>query len=135
MPTLPQGGALPPQVEVSSQPGRTWYIDKSTSRIRGECDGWLAVRQAVEIILNVQRFRWQIYTPYSGMDWRNLIGNDPGYVAAELQRRVRDALMMDDRVLGIRDYSYTISGDELRAEFTVLTVYGDIAQTMEVSLA
>ena len=117
MPTLPQGGALPPQVEVSSQPGRTWYIDKSTNRIRGECDGW------------------QIYTPYSGMDWRNLIGNDPGYVAAELQRRVRDALMMDDRVLGIRDYSYTISGDELHAEFTVLTVYGDIAQTMEVSLA
>ena len=135
MPTLPQGGSLPPQVEVSSQPGRTWYIDKSTNRIRGECDGWLAVRQAVEIILNVQRFRWQIYTPYSGMDWRNLIGNGPGYVAAELQRRVCDALIMDDRVLGIRDYSYTISGDELHAEFTVLTVYGDIAQTMEVSLA
>ena len=48
MPTLPQGGSLPPQVEVSSQPGRTWYIDKSTNRIRGECDNWLAVRQAVE---------------------------------------------------------------------------------------
>lgn len=135
MPTLPQGGTLPPQVEITSQPGRTWYIDKSTNRIRGECDNWLAVRQAVEIILNVQRFRWQIYTPYSGMDWRNLIGNDPGYVAAELQRRVREALLMDDRVLDIRDYQYTIEDDMLTASFTVVTVYGDIPQTVEVTLS
>lgn len=135
MPTLPQGGTLPPQVEITSQPGRTWYIDKSTNRIRGECDNWLAVRQAVEIILNVQRFRWQIYTPYSGMDWRNLIGNDPGYVAAELQRRVREALLMDDRVLDIRDYQYTIEDDMLTASFTVVTVYGDIPQTAEVTLS
>ena len=135
MPTLPQGGTLPPQVEITSQPGRTWYIDKSTNRIRGECDNWLAVRQAVEIILNVQRFRWQIYTPYSGMDWRNLIGNEPGYVAAELQRRVREALLMDDRVLDIRDYQYTIEDDMLTASFTVVTVYGDIPQTVEVTLS
>ena len=135
MPTLPQGGTLPPQVEITSQPGRTWYIDKSTNRIRGECDNWLAVRQAVEIILNVQRFRWQIYTPYSGMDWRNLIGNGPGYVAAELQRRVREALLMDDRVLDIRDYQYTIEDDMLTASFTVVTVYGDIPQTAEVTLS
>ena len=135
MPTLPQGGTLPPQVEITSQPGRTWYIDKSTNRIRGECDNWLAVRQAVEIILNVQRFRWQIYTPYSGMDWRNLIGNDPGYVAAELQRRVREALLTDDRVLEIRDYQYTIEDDMLTASFTVVTVYGDIPQTVEVTLS
>ena len=135
MPTLPQGGTLPPQVEITSQPGRTWYIDKSTNRIRGDCDNWLAVRQAVEIILNVQRFRWQIYTPYSGMDWRNLIGNDPGYVAAELQRRVREALLMDDRVLDIRDYQYTIEDDMLTASFTVVTVYGDIPQTAEVTLS
>ena len=134
MPSHPQGGTLPPQVEITSQPGRTWYIDKSTNRIRGECDNWLAVRQAVEIILNVQRFRWQIYTPYSGMDWRNLIGNDPGYVAAELQRRVREALLMDDRVLDIRDYQYTIEDDMLTASFTVVTVYGDIPQTVEVTL-
>lgn len=134
MPTLPQGGTLPPTVEVTSQPSRTWYINKETNRIQGECDNWQAVRQAVEVILNVQRFKWQIYTPYSGMDWRNLIGEDAGYVASELQRRIRDALMMDGRVLGVSDYSYTIDGDALHVSLTVNTVYGDVAQTMEVSL-
>ena len=132
MPPLPQGGTLPPTVEFTSQPGLTWYIDKKTNRIRGTCDNYEAVKQAVEIILNVQRFRWQIYTPYTGMDWRNLIGNDPGYVAAEVQRRIREALLMDDRVRDIRDYAYTISDDTLTASLTVVTIYGDIPQTVEV---
>ena len=132
MPTLPQGGTLPPTVEFTSQPGLTWYIDKKTNRIRGTCDNYEAVKQAVEYILNIQRFRWQIYTPYTGMDWRNLIGNDPGYVAAEVQRRIREALLMDDRVRDIRDYAYTIRDDTLTASLTVVTIYGDIPQTVEV---
>lgn len=134
MPTLPQGGTLPPSVQLTTQPGRTWYINKDVQRIQGECDGYAAVKQAVEYILNIQRFRWQIYTPYTGMDWRNLIGNDPGYVAAELQRRIREALLMDDRVRDIRDYTYTIVDDTLTASLTVVTVFGDIPQTVEVTL-
>ena len=97
-------------------------------------DGQAAVRQAVEIILNVERFRWQIYRPYSGMEWDGLIGQDPGYVGAELQRRVIDALTVDDRVTGISDYDYTVDGSSLSAVFTVNTVYGSIAESLEVPL-
>lgn len=102
MPTLPTSAIdLSAGVSFVSQPSRTWYINKETNRIQGECDGWQSVRQAVEVILNVERFRWQIYSPYSGMQWDGLIGQDPGYVASELQRRITEALKMDDRVRGI----------------------------------
>ena len=135
MPTLPQGGTLPPIVSVASLPTLTWYINKDTNRIQGTVDGYNAVVQAIQIILNVERFRWQIYSPYSGMQWRGLIGEDPGYVGAELQRRIRDALMMDDRVTGIRDFQYTVVDDTLTASLTVLTVYGDVQTTTEVNIA
>ena len=105
-----------------------------TNRIQGECDGWQSVRQAVEIILNVERFRWQIYSPYSGMQWDGLIGQDPGYVASELQRRITDALLMDDRVRGISDFAYTVEGNTLRASLTVNTVYGDTQTSVEVNI-
>ena len=134
MPTLPLGGTLPPSVKITTQPGKTWYINKEKNRIEGECDGWQSVRQAVEIILNVERFRWQIYKPYSGMQWDGLIGQDTGYVATELQRRVTEALLMDDRVRGISDYTYTIDGNALKASFTVNTVYGDEQTSVEVNL-
>ena len=101
MPTLPTSAIdLSAGVSFVSQPSRTWYINKETNRIQGECDGWYSVRQAVEVILNVERFRWQIYSPYSGMQWDGLIGQDPGYVASELQRRITEALKMDDQVRG-----------------------------------
>jgi hypothetical protein len=135
MPTLPQGGSLPPIVSVESMPSLTWYINKDTNRIQGTVDNYDAVVQAVQVILNVERFRWQIYSPYSGMQWRGLIGEDPGYVAAELQRRIRDALMMDDRVTGIKDFKYSIADDVLTASLTVTTVYGDVQTTTEVNIA
>lgn len=135
MPTLPQGGSLPPIVSVESMPSLTWYINKDTNRIQGTVDNYDAVVQAVQVILNVERFRWQIYSPYSGMQWRGLIGEDPGYVAAELQRRIRDALMMDDRITGIKDFKHSIADDVLTASLTVTTVYGDVQTTTEVNIA
>lgn len=133
MAVLPTGNL--PEVTFQQQPGRTWYIDKTSNRIRGECDDWLAVRQAVEIILNVERFRWQIYRPYSGMQWDGLIGQDPGYVASELQRRITEALTMDDRVRGVSNFTYTVTGDQLSASLTVNTVFGEYDTSVEVTIA
>ena len=133
MAVLPTGNL--PEVTFQQQPGRTWYIDKASNRIRGECNDWLAVRQAVEIILNVERFRWQIYRPYSGMQWEGLIGQDPGYVASELQRRITEALTMDDRVRGISDFAYSVNGNTLSASFTVNTVYGSEQTSVEVNIS
>ena len=121
-------------VNFQSQPSLSWNINKETNRIEGTTDGQAAVRQAVEIILHVERFRWQIYRPYSGMEWDGLIGQDPGYVGAELQRRIADAVTVDDRVTGISGYDYTASGGKLRATFTVNTVYGSFQAEQEATL-
>ena len=75
-----------------------------------------------------------MWSASSGMEWSGLIGQDPGYVASELQRRLRDALRMDDRVRGISDFSYRVKEDSLTASLTVNTVYGDTQTTVEVTL-
>lgn len=135
MPTLPQNSVtLQPDIEFTQQPTLTWYVDPSTRRIRGTADGLQAITQTVEIILNVERFYWQIYGPDFGMQWRGLIGQDPGYVAAEMQRRILDAFSIDARILGIDNFSYSVSGNVLAASMTVRTVYGDTAQTVEVDI-
>ena len=132
MATLPEGNLQ--DVRVRQEPDLTWSIDKETNRIAGEVTGLAAVRQAVEIILNVERFRWQIYRAYSGMQWVGLVGQDPGYVASELQRRMGEALRMDDRVRGISDFTYSVEGDTLTASVTVDTVYGETQASVEVNI-
>ena len=138
MAVLPTAGSIDISngVTFEQQPSRTWYIDTDTNRIRGEVTGYEAVKQAATIILNVERFRWQSYSPNSGMQWDGLIGQDPGYVASEMQRRMLDALRMDDRVRGISNFSYTLSndGDTMTASVTVNTVYGEVQTTVEVNL-
>lgn len=135
MATLPQGSALQTTITPQRQPSRTWYINKTTNRIEGEVENWQAAHQAVQIILNTERFRWQIYKPYSGVEWDGLIGQDPGYVGANLLRRVREALLVDDRVRDVTDFAFTVQGDRLSATMTVQTVYGNTQTTVEVNLA
>lgn len=136
MATLPTGGPdLTGGVVYQQQPGLTWKIDQNNRRISGTTDDLEAVRQAVEVILHIERFRWQIYSPYTGVQFDGLIGENPGYVAAELKRRITEALRMDDRVRSISDFAYTVSGDMLTAEMTVNTVYGSLRADTEVTLS
>ena len=121
-------------VEFVSQPSLTWKLNRETGRIEGTCDGYDAVKQAVEIILSTERYRWQIYQPTSGMQWEGLVGQDAGYVAAELQRRLQDALLADDRITGLTNYEYSISGQSMAVTFTVTTIYGNVDAGTEVAI-
>lgn len=134
MATLPETEQSIYELSPISEPSLTWNIDKASNQIAGEVDGVSAVKQAVDIIMNVERYRWQIYQPYSGMEYDGLIGNDPGYVAAEFQRRVRDAFSVDDRITGVSDYESSQKGNIMEISFTVNTVYGNIPVTTEVTL-
>lgn len=136
MTILPVGGAIAPgmTIQQQSQPTKTWYIDPVTNQCRGNVDGLKAIAQTVEAILNTERFHWQIYPPDIGMEYGGLLGQDPGYVASELQRRIEDALSIDTRVLGIEDFSYTMQDGSMTATVAVNTVYGQTTAGMEVVL-
>lgn len=122
-------------VVFQDQPSLTWIADPVTHRLRGRGDGWDAVRQAVEIIVHVERYKWQIYTPNFGTDYDGLLGNESGFVASELQRRLEDAFLPDSRLLGMKDFTWNAQGSSLTASFTVLTVFGDVPAGMEVQLS
>ena len=133
MAVLPAGSVtVSGNVEIQEYPSFTWIADRRAGRITSTGDGLEAVKQAVEIILNADRFQWQIYSPYFGMQWENLIGRDPGYVASELQRRMKDAFSTDGRISGIEDFTYSTDGDSLTASFTIRTIYGDIQQEVRI---
>mgnify|MGYP005785177009 CR=1 FL=1 len=119
-------------VTFTEQPSYTWYVNPVTGRISGMADGFTAVKQAVEILFSVDRFLWQIYSPNFGMEWEGLVGQNPGYVALEIQRRAKDAIRTDSRMKDITGFFYQVNGDSLIMEFTVQTVYGPVSQRITV---
>lgn len=121
-------------VVYQDYPTKTFYIDPESHHISGYTDGLQAMTQAVEIIVNIERFFWQIYSPNFGMQWRGLIGNNPDFVGAEMKKRLDNAFSVDTRIYGTSNYNYSVNGDVLTATFTVNTVYGDVSQSVEVNL-
>lgn len=133
MATLPEVIGFDTDITIASQPSKTWIIDRSTMQVAGMDNTLEAVRQAVEIALNVERYRWTIYSTNFGNELDGLVGEDEAYIIAEVPRLVEDALSVDSRVLSVDDYTFTRVGkDSMSVTFTVHTVYGDLSEVLEI---
>lgn len=133
MATLPEVIGFNTDIVIASQPSKTWIIDRSTMQVACMDDGLEAVRQAVEIALDVERFRWTIYSANFGSELDELVGQDEALITAEIPRLVEGALSQDDRVVQVEDYVFTRTGpDSMHVSFTVRTVYGDLIEEMQI---
>lgn len=86
-------------------PSLTYRVDLENNRIYGMVDGRDAIVQAVAHILNTERFAYEIYSANYGVEMENLIGQDPSYVTSVLEQRISEALMADDRISGIDNFT------------------------------
>lgn len=128
--TLPDIIGFDTDIQLTSRPSRTWIIDRNTMQVGFMDEGLEAVRQAVEIALNVERFQWQIYNTNFGNELEELAGDDADYIQSELPRMVNDALSVDDRVIDTADYVFSVNGDSMTVSFTVNTVYGQLTEEL-----
>ena len=128
--TLPDIIGFDTAIQLTSRPSRTWIIDRNTMQVGFMDEGLEAVRQSVEIALNVERFQWQIYNTNFGNELEELVGDDADYIQSELPRMVNDALSVDDRVIDTADYVFSVNGDSMTVSFTVNTVYGQLTEEL-----
>lgn len=131
---IPQGGSIGSSqlAAGSAQTSRTYRLDLVNKRIVGTADGLEAVRQAVLKILQTERFAHEIYTANYAAELADLPGQGATVVRTEIGRRIRTALLRDDRISDVVDMDVTVAGDTATASFTVVTVYGAFGQTAEV---
>lgn len=138
MALLPEGINIGADTEVTFEdyPTNTYYVNPRTKQIQGMTDGLQAMVQAVEIILSVERFKYQIYSPNFGVEFEGLIGEPFGFVISELKRRIRDAFVPDNRIVEARDFKFTAEPLEgiLTMEFVVITVFGNFPYEVDVEI-
>ena len=123
------GGSEAIFAAVQEIPSKTFPIGSP-----GYIDNLEAVKQAVEIILDVNRYESPILPWSFGNEMRNLIGEPMDFAAIESERYVKEALKQDDRITDVIDFEFTESGGALLASYRVVTIYGDYTRETEVSL-
>lgn len=94
----------------------------------------MAMQQLVDVMLNTERYKWQIYTDNFGVELEDLPGEDRAFIEAELPRRIEEAMSIDDRIESVQNFKFTQTEiGSLVCTFDVNTVFGMV--TGETTIA
>jgi hypothetical protein len=107
-------------------------ISEDNTYIRGKVNELDAVKQSIYLILNTERYAYNIYSWNYGVELADLIGQPLAYITVVLPNRIKDALIQDNRIKGVRDFIYKPYKNKLHVTFTVVTTLGDIDSELEV---
>lgn len=121
--------------ESEVQPSLTFGVDFVNKKISGKVDEFDSVLQAVEKILSTAKYANVIYDWYYGNEIQSLVGKDFSFVETELPRIIEEAVMQDDRVKSVSDFSIKrIDSETLEAVFLISTIFGDTEFRKEVTI-
>lgn len=121
-------------LKIESQPSKDYKLNIEQNTIVGTCDGIESMKQVIYKILNTERFQYIIYSWNYGIELVDLFGEPITFVLPELERRITEALMQDDRITNVDDFDFeTIKKRTVNVTFTVHTVFGDIKEEKVVN--
>ena len=127
-------GCLNKDFEIEVRPGLTYQMEMNGHRIRGYTDGLEAVRQAIYKIIMTERYQYIMYSWNYGIEIQDLFGEPVTYVCPELKRRISEALLWDERVRSVDNFTFDFpEKGVVHVEFLVHTTFGDVKMEREVN--
>lgn len=116
--------------EIKIQPSKTFQIKEN--RIIGICDKLDALKQSIDLILSIERYKYPIYSWNYGIELNDLYGEHISYVIPELERRIKESLLQDDRIKDVDNFNFKITKNTVYTTFLVHSIYGDISVEKEI---
>lgn len=115
-------------------PTRTYAIDWNKARLVGYVDKNEAMKQAIYKLLNTERFEYLIYNGNYGITLKDLFGRDKYIACAVLERRISDALTVDDRITDVYDFDFSVSRNSVLVKFSVSTIFGNVPEEVNINV-
>jgi hypothetical protein len=122
-------------MEIENQPSLTYRLDFDRKRIGGKVDNEEAIMQLVMKILYTERYAYVIYSSQYGVELDRLIGQEYDFIISDLERTITEALLADDRILSITDFTTEQTAiDRMAVSFRVNSVVGATNISTEVQI-
>lgn len=121
-------------LEITQQPSLTYRMNIEEETIVGMVDQLEAMKQVVYKILNTERYQYLIYSWNYGVELAELFGEPVSWCIPEIERRIREALVQDDRIEDVTDFEFETEKRKVHTTFTVHTILGDIEAEKEVMI-
>lgn len=118
---------LSAELEMETQPSKDYKLNMEQNTINGFCDELEAMKQVIYKILNTERYQYIMYSWNYGIETIDLYGEPITFVCPELQRRIEEALLQDDRITSVDSFEFDTSRSKtLSVTFNVHTIFGDV---------
>lgn len=127
-------GFLSIDLEQTPDPSKTYKMNIEAETIRGSCDELEAMKQAIYKILNTERYRYIIYSWNYGVELEELFGEPISYCIPEIERRITEALLQDDRINDVFGFEFATKGKVVSTKFTVSTIFGEANIEKDVAI-
>lgn len=126
---------LQEDLEFEEMPGLGFRMNLRNETIIGLVDEVESIKQAIFMTLNTERYDYLIYSWDYGVEFKDLFGEPVTFACPEIERRISEALMMDERIVDVNsfDFDYSKKGI-IHVTFTVDTLYGDIQEETVVNI-
>ena len=103
-------------------------------RINGSVEDLDAVKQAVYFILNTERYHYLIYSWDYGVELQDLMGQPMSYVIPEVERRITEALIQDERIESVTDFEFEKEKETLKVSFKIASIFGSFESGVEINV-
>lgn len=100
-------------------PSGSWLMSNDLTRCTEQVSGVDDLRQCIYFMLSTEQNQFFIYNWDYGIELRDLFGEPHSYVIGELQLRIKDCLLQDDRITDVTDFEFTENQNKLHVSFTV----------------
>ena len=115
-------------------PTKTYALDFENRCVKGYADGLAAMEQAVRLIMHTERFLYEIYSWNYGIELAELFGQSLVLAEVNLKRNISDALLWDNRITAVTNFTVQKAKKKLTVAFTVQTKYGELSESAEVKI-
>ena len=117
---LPTSNINISNIEIVKDPSLSYRLDIDKERVGKYVDNIESIKQSIYKILSTERYTYTAYDWQYGIELNDLIGQSKSLVKAVLPDRIKEALLVDDRIEDVLDFSFEdISKTELVVTFNV----------------
>ena len=132
---IPNNELLNTKITTVETPTNTHKILYEDDRVNGYTDQIEAMKQAIYLILNTERYEFPIYPRSYGIELQDLFGKHPTYVMSMLRQRITEALLEDERIKTVSDFEFENHGrGKISVKFVVTTIFGQVDSGLEVTI-
>ena len=125
---------LSTNLKVERQPSKNYKMHIEADTIGGTCDKLESMHQVIYKILNTERYEYIIYSWNYGIELLDLYGEPVTYVCSEVQRRITEALVQDDRINSVDNFEFDLTEKRtVKVTFTVHTIFGELEKEKVVN--